>query len=72
MTDSNSFEIENGVLKKYSGPGGDVAVPAGVTSIGNEAFKKCESLTSVTLPEGVTDIGESAFYECKNLTVVRI
>lgn len=28
------FTIEDGVLTKYNGPGGDVVVPDGVTSIG--------------------------------------
>ena len=66
------FLIENGVLNEYRGPGGDISIPAGVTGIGNEAFKQCESLTGVTLPEGVTDIGERAFYRCKKLRSVTL
>ena len=44
---SNSdFVIENGVLKEYTGKGGDVVIPDGVTSIGLDAFKDCgEPLT---------------------------
>ena len=38
MSNANDFVIENGVLKKYVGPGGDVVVPKGVTVIGEEAF----------------------------------
>ena len=30
----SDFQIVNGVLTKYTGPGGDVVVPEGVTSIG--------------------------------------
>ena len=38
-----------------------VVIEQGVTSIGNNAFKDCTGLVSVTLPEGITDIGHSAF-----------
>ena len=38
MSNINDFVIENGVLKKYVGPGGDVIIPEGVTSIGNGVF----------------------------------
>lgn len=43
-----------------------------VTSIADEAFYKCNSLTSVTIPESVTSIGISAFSDCSNLTSVII
>ena len=32
-----------------------------VTSIGNYAFSRCSSLTSITIPESVTTIGDKAF-----------
>jgi hypothetical protein len=35
-----------------------------VTSIGAEAFKKCNRLTSVTIPNSVTSIEEYAFQGC--------
>lgn len=43
-----------------------------VTSIGNEAFYNCSSLTSVTIPARVTSIGNSAFEDCSNLTSITI
>ncbi len=67
------FEIdEDGVLVKYVGPGGDVVIPDGVTSIGEGVFYHCSSLTSVIIPDGVTSIGACAFYVCDKLTSVAI
>ena len=66
------FEIENGVLKKYSGKSDEVVIPAGVTSIGGWAFYGWSGLKSVTIPAGVTSIGESAFWGCSGLTSVTI
>ena len=67
------FEIEDGVFKKYLGDSETVAIPEGaVTSIGNEAFLKCEALTSIYIPNGVTSIGNYAFSECKSLSSIYI
>ena len=43
-----------------------------VTSIGDQAFYACGSLTSVTIPDSVTSIGNQAFYDCSSLTNVTI
>ena len=66
------FEIENGILKKYNGLGGAVAVPEGVTEIGKYAFYDCKSLVSVTLPKGVTVIGPAAFSQSRRLARVTL
>ena len=47
-------------------------IPDSVTSIGNSAFWRCSSLTSVTIPDSVTSIGEGAFAECIGLTSITI
>ena len=43
-----------------------------VTSIGVEAFKECNRLTSINIPEGLTSIGERAFEGCSRLTSIKI
>lgn len=41
-----------------------------VTSIGQDAFRNCNMLQSVTIPSGVTSIGSNAFYKCITLNNV--
>jgi len=74
------FDVYNGVLLKYNGPGGDVVIPdnMGITSIGYQAFFYCSSLKSVTMPDSITSLGGRAFGESsissinlsKNLTSI--
>ena len=47
-------------------------IPNSVTSIGNNAFSDCSSLTSITIPESVTSIGNWAFYGCSSITSITI
>ena len=49
-----------------------VIIENGVTSIGQNAFRDCSSLTRVTIPNGVTSIGAYAFEDCTSLTSVTI
>ena len=66
----SDFLIEKGVLKKYTGAGGDVMIPSDVTKIGKYAFEKCSNLKSVIISEGVTNIDEAAFAFCEDLQSV--
>ena len=65
----------------YNSYTGDIAIPASVvynaqtysvTSIGNNAFKRCSGLTSVTIGNSVTSIGNYAFEFCSRLTSITI
>ena len=58
--------------KSYAKVNLDLSDTTGLTSIGDEAFYNCDSLTSVVIPDSVTDIGSSAFYSCNSLTSVVI
>jgi uncharacterized protein YjdB len=43
-----------------------------VTTIGKDAFRSCNGLTSVTIPSSVTSIGDNAFAFCSGLTSITI
>jgi len=64
-------------ITSYNGSGGAVIIPDAidgyfVTSIGEDAFKYNDSLTSIVLPNHVTYIGSAAFQLCASLTSVAI
>lgn len=64
-------------ITDYSGPGGDVIIPATidglpVESVGDIAFWKCTNLVSVIIPDSVISIGDGAFWKCPNLLEVTI
>ena len=69
MSSASDFAIENGVLKRYTGSGGDVVIPEGVSFIEMGAFQ-CNDIVSITIPAGVTGtVGtfEISISRCSNL-----
>lgn len=68
---AEDFEITDGVLVKYNGRDTEVAIPAGVTAIGDRAFFNSR-VQSVTVPAGVVSIGESAFESCSSLSSISL
>ena len=51
---------------------GEYIIPNSVTSIENDAFYNCRSLTSVKIPNSVTSIGDYAFHGCSGLKSIEI
>lgn len=49
-----------------------ISIPEGVKYIADNAFAKCNNLTSVTLPSSVTMVWASSFLACENLTEILV
>ena len=78
-SDAKTATLTANTGEKYSG---DIVVPEKVkasdgveypvTAFGDNAFKECRGLKSITIPSSVTSLGNSCFWECSNLTSVTI
>ena len=72
-----SEENKTAQITGYNGSATDLKIPSTIddytiTSIGNYAFNKNETITNVTIPDSVTSIGSAAFYMCQALERVVI
>lgn len=76
-----TYEFAQDSGSGYSTIGGDVVIPERVTyngneylvtSIGDDAFRKCANLTSVSIPNSVTKIGNFAFIFCSKLVSISL
>ena len=73
VTIGNGFKGKIGDIFQFKNTGlKNITIGNGVTSIDDETFYGCSSLTSVNIPNSVTSIGERAFYDCSSLTSVTI
>ena len=64
-------------ITDYTGSAANLAIPYTlggyrVTSIGQQAFYECTSLTSISIPDSVISIGDLAFYYCTSLTDISL
>ena len=73
---ANGFIIETDAdgdkyISGYNGSGGDIVIPSGVVWIGEKAFYKNTSITSVTIPKSCWYwVDKNAFKDCTNLRSV--
>lgn len=69
--------IPNEAFSNRSNPKKDshftsITLPSTITSIGGNAFYRCNRLTSVTIPNSVKTINNNAFYNCSGLTTITL
>ena len=69
---SAGFEIEDGVLTKYTGDETEVVIPEGVVTIGKNAFYENKKITEIVMPDSVIKIDSNAFEGYTSLTNVTI
>ena len=69
MSNTSDFIIENGVLKKYVGPGGELVIPEGVTEIAKTAFADCAALSHIKLPDSLKYLDPKIF---KDTSVLKL
>ncbi len=75
VIDGIRYSLKDGIAAVIEQPdniSGDIIIPSSmthngtiysVTSIGNYAFRDCDSLKSITIPNSVTSIGNYVFYD---------
>ena len=66
------FNKNKTILIAYRAKETNYTIPNSVTTIGECAFKGCNSLTSINIPNSVTTIGWGAFGGCKSLTNINV
>ena len=60
------------LIQLPAGKSGYYTIPESVTTIWEDAFQYCRSLTILTIPDSVTSIGDWAFVGCSSLTSIEV
>lgn len=71
LSDNEDFEIENGVLNKYTGEAIDIVIPEGVTEIATYAFLGSK-VERVSFPKSLKRIDKYAFYNATHLEHIEL
>ena len=64
--------IVSNIYTSYRGGRGKIKLSGNVTTVGQNAFKNCTTLTNISIPNSVTSIDSSAFDGCTGLTSITI
>ncbi len=74
VIDNNLYSADKKTIISYVPTEGetDIAVPAGVTSIGNSAFSRYENIASISIPAEVKEIGDAAFLLCTSIKSISL
>lgn len=66
------FNKNKTTLIAYRAKETNYTIPNSVTTIGENAFSHCDSLTNINIPNNVTTIGKGTFFHCHSLTSINI
>lgn len=69
---ASDFQMDGSKLLKYTGTAEVVSIPAGVKSIGEEAFAGNDDIVKVKIDGEVESIGYRAFAQCDNLRTISV
>ena len=72
LFEGNLYTSDRRKLISYLSKEDKFIIPDSVTSIGDSAFRGCDSLQFVTIPDSVTSVGYSAFSFCPSLQSITI
>ncbi len=70
--DETKFVMDGVILKAYIGDEENVEIPDGTIIIGDNAFRNCTTVKTITFKNSVTEIGDYAFYGCTSLTEIAL
>jgi hypothetical protein len=66
------YHVADGVLDRYTGTAHTLKIPdsIGITALGDDIFRKNETIQTITVPRGVTRIGKRAFAESEITRII--